>query len=505
MKRDLTGFKASLWHVLNDQHDRRYVWFHHGINLLIVTSVSIVLWQELGAPPPEWRPFLERIDFVVLAIFGVEFLARLWVIRAFLPRAVRLSRREKFQYWAWSKLRFIFSPWGLIDFLALLPMFTPLFPWMRSLRILRLLRLFRSFQFFRYASPLRTLTLAFRDNSVLFLVSLGFVVQSIVVSALMFYLAEFKANPNVATFADTLWWSVVTITTVGFGDITPVTAGGKIIGAALMLSGIFTIALFAGVISSTLVGHLLPLRVEQVRMSSISDHIIIAGWSEQVPMLLGEMEREYGGEMPPVIVFSPRERPESLDPDYVFVQGDFRSERELDKVRTKFARVVLVIADEGHGEVSPAMRDASTVLTVFTVRSFERGLGAERTKPLHVVAEILDPENSQHATVAGADEVIETSRLGSSVLAHTAGNVGVASIITNLVQASKNNVYATHLPTSLREGELLTFEELQRRATEELAVLVIGVIHNDEMKLNPPPSHRVFAADKMVYIGARIL
>lgn len=497
--------KDTLWRVLNDPEDRRYVWFHHFINTLILVSVFIVVWQEIGSPPERYLATINLVDQVILFIFFIEFCARLYVIRAFLPRAVRMSGFQRFKYWAWSKLKFVFSPWGFIDFIALLPMFTPLFPFLRSLRILRLLRLFRSFQFFRYASPLRTLTIAFRDNSLLFLVSMGFVVAATVLAALMFYLAEVRANPDVNNLGDTLWWSIVTVTTVGFGDITPITSGGKVIGAALMLAGMFIIAMFAGVISSTLVGHLLPLRVEQVRMSAISDHIIIAGWNEEVPMLLSEMLAEYEEDMPPIIVFATRERPDSLDEEYLYVHGDFRREREYDKVRLKFARAVVVVADGADGSQSPAMRDASTVLTVFTVRSTEEQLGEERTTKLHLVAEILDPENARHALVAGADEVIETTRLGSSILAHTACNAGVSSVISNLVEASRNNVYTADLPASLREGELMTFADVQDRAREQLGILVIGLVHEGDMELNPPGEHRVFMRDKMVYIGPRNL
>jgi voltage-gated potassium channel Kch len=240
-------------------------------------------------------------------------------------------------------------------------------------------------------------------------------------------------------------------------------------------------------------------------MSSIADHVVIAGWNSEVPMILVEMEREYGADMPPVIVFAPRHRPEELDERFVFVQGDFRKEIEYDKVRLKYARTVVVVADDS-GESVPAVRDASTVLTVFTIRSFERKLGdVDRTRPIHIVAEILDTENYEHATVAGANEVIETSRLGSSLLAHTAGNPGVGTVITNLMLASRNNVYSAGLPAAFIEGRPLSFKELQQRARKDYEVLVIGVVHNEKMTLNPPPSHRIYAGDKMVYIGPKNL
>ncbi len=498
MKPSGTAPRSALWNILNNPEDVRYRWFHAFINFLIVVSVAIVLWDVLGSPTPEERRLVDIVDRVVLGIFMVEFLARLAVIRNWRPERVELTSLQVAKYWVVSRLKFIFSPWGFIDFLALLP----LFPFLRSLRILRLLRLLRSVQFFRFTSPMQTLSAAFRDNSVLFTVAMGFVVGSIVISALMFFLAEKQANPNVNNLSDTMWWAIVTVTTVGFGDITPVTSGGKVVGAFLMLAGMFIIAMFAGVISSTLVGNLLPLRMEQVRMSSIADHIVIAGWNEEIPMMIGEMEREYGAEMPPLIVFADRPRPDNLPEKYVYVQGDFRRELEYEKVRVKYAAGVVVVADDGTGS-EPAVRDASTVLTVFTIRSLEKKVDVRRTRPLHVVAEILDPENHAHAEVAGADEVIETSRIGSSLLAHTAGNPGVGQVISNLVLASRNNVYSAHLPGDFMEGRKMTFEELQDRGRDELGVLVIGIVHEGAMQLNPEAYTRVFANDLMVYIGPK--
>lgn len=486
------SLRDNAWHVLNDSSDPRFRLFHGIIYGLIVYSVAIVFVDLLiyvGRPMPD---FVERSEDIILLTFALEYAARLWVIRGAVPRSIRLSRLGKLRYVITARLRFVFSVWGLIDAIALLS-------FARPLRALRLLRLLRSIEFFRYATPLRTLFLAFRENRILFAVASGFVVMCVVLSAVMLFLAEFGVNPQIDSIGDTLWWSVVTISTVGFGDITPTTGEGKIIGSALMFAGMFVIALFAGVVSSTLVGHLLPLRLEQVRMSSIADHIIIAGWNERVPMLLRELALEYSEGAPQVIIFAPGQRPEALDPEVLYVTGDFTKESEYDKVRLRFARSIVVTAGPGSNQGS---QDATTVLTIFTIRSLESRMEQERAIPLHVVAEILDPENYHHALVAGADEVIETARLGSSLLAHVAGNPGVGNALASLLMASRNNVYASQLPASFHKGQRMNFREMQRRAQDELGVLVLGIVHHDQLELNPNPDTEVYAGDQVVYIGS---
>lgn len=475
---------------------------------MILSSVGLLLYETFGLPtlPEPLRTqraqILIVLDRIILVIFLIEYIARLWVIGSWRPQSVKLGFLSTARYFLASRLRFILSPWGLIDLLALLP----LVPFLRSLRVLRLLRLFRSVKLFQYHNPLRVLSSAIRDNALLFGVAFGVVLLNIVLSAVMFFFAEYGHNDKVNNLGDTLWWSIVTISTVGFGDITPETPGGRVIGAVLMISGMFVIAIFAGVISSTLVGHLIPLQMERVRMSSITDHIVIAGWNDNLPMLLEQLEHgSHASEQTQVIIFAPIDRPAGLDPKYVFVHGDFTKEAEYDKVRLNYARSLIVVADASRGDISSSSRDATTVLTVFTVRRLERTFKDSRNKPLHICAEILDPENVEHARVAGSNEVLATALVGNSLLAHTAVNPGVGSILNDLLLATRNNIYTSSIPTGLIDGKLLIFETLQEKMRAEKDVLLMGFIHNGAVNLNPDPEHPVFLDDKIIYLGERQL
>lgn len=495
------SLRDHVWHILNDPEDPRYSLFLWFVNALILTSVGLLVYETFYKPQGELAALLRDVDNTILAVFLIEYVGRLWVIRDWKPTTVKLTRTEEIKHFLWSRLRFIFTPWGLIDFLALLP----LVPFLRSLRVLRLLRLFRSVQLFRYSNPLTTLLSGFRDNALLFGVAFGFVLVCVLLGAVMFFFAEYGTNTKVTSLADTLWWSIVTITTVGFGDIYPETPGGRVIGAALMIAGMFVIAMFAGVISSTLVDQLMPIRQEQVRMSSTTDHIIIAGWNDNVPMLLAQLEADLGKRTPPILVFAPLDRPEALDPKHVFVHGDFTKEAEYEKVRLRFARTVVVVSDATDRGARPAARDASTVLTVFTIRRLERTFQEERTRPIHICAEILDPENVEHASVAGADEVLATALVGNSLLAHTAGNPGVGHVLNDLLLATRNNIYTSPIPVSLIEGKTLTFDALQKKLRAQEEILVIGVVHGGKMVINPDPEAPVFVEDQIIYIGDRQL
>lgn len=491
---DWATLRRHVWRILNDRDDPRYHWFLWTINVLIVGSFGMLVYEVLWDPAPEVVRWLHFADRTVLAIFLVEYIARLAVIRRWRPESVDLNAWETAKYFAGSRLRFMLSPWGLIDLVALLP----IFPFLRSLRILRLLRLFRSAEIMR---PVQGLFNAFRNNTLLFSVAFGFVATSIVLSATMLVFAEYGTNPGIDSMTDTLWWAIVTISTVGFGDITPQTAGGRLIGAALMISGMFFIAMLAGVISSTLVDHLLPLRNEQVRMSSTTDHVIILGWNDDVPMLLEQLDLEFGDDNPPVLVIAARDRPESLPSSIPYVEGDFTKESNLDKVRLEYARTVIAVADDMETGSRSQGRDATTILAVFTVRRREQRFEVERTDPLHVCAEVLDPENVEHALSAGADEVIPSSLLGYGVVAHSAGNPGVGDIISNLVLATRQNVYASEIPMRYIEGKTLPFRDFQDQFREDYRAMLLGYVRHGEFNINPAETTELRIGDELVYIA----
>ena len=506
--KEQVSLRDEVWHILNDPKDGRHGVFLSFITFMILLSVSLLLYETFwleeltGARRARHNEVLLTLDRVILAVFLVEYLARLWVLGSWRPQSVRLGFFATARYFFASRLKFILSPWGMIDLLALLP----LVPFLRSLRVLRLLRLFRSVKLFQYHNPLRVLGGAIRDNALLFGVAFSIVLMTILLGAVMFFFAEYGYNDKVHNLGDTLWWSIVTLSTVGFGDITPETPGGRVIGAILMISGMFVIAIFAGVISSTLVGRLIPLQMERVRMSSVTDHIIIAGWNDNLPMLLEQLEHgAHPTEPTSVILFAPLDRPAGLDPKHVFVHGDFTKEAEYEKVRLNFARTLVVVADTSRGDISSSSRDATTVLTVFTVRRLERLFKTKRVRPLHICAEILDPENVEHAKVAGANEVLATALVGNSMLAHTAIHPGVGSILNDLLLVTRNNIYTSAIPSGLIQGKLLVFEQLRSKMREQNHVLLMGVIHNDAVNLNPDPEHPVFLGDKIIYLGERQL
>ena len=204
--------------------------FIQALILLSLVSFSLETLPDLSE---DFRRFLLNTELVLVVIFSVEYLLRLWV--------------------AERKAGFVFSFFGLIDLLAILPFFLSAGVDLRSLRVLRMLRLFRILKLVRYSTAVRRFHKAFmlvREELILF----GFVTLIILyLAAVGIYHFENEAQPEVfSSVFHSLWWAVITLTTVGYGDLYPVTLGGRVFTFFILMIGLSIVAVPTGLIASAL-------------------------------------------------------------------------------------------------------------------------------------------------------------------------------------------------------------------------------------------------------------
>ena len=203
------------------------------IQALIVVSLIAFSIETLPNLSPTTERWLHGIEIVTVAIFTVEYLLRLAV--------------------ADSKARFVFSFFGIIDLLAILPFYIASGIDLRSVRAFRFLRLFRAFKMVRYSKAIRRFHRAFviaREEIVLFVCV---TLLLLFFSAVGIYYFENEAQPEeFASVFHSLWWSVTTLTTVGYGDVYPVTVGGRVFTFFVLLIGLGFVSVPAGLVASAL-------------------------------------------------------------------------------------------------------------------------------------------------------------------------------------------------------------------------------------------------------------
>ena len=207
------------------------------IQFLILVSLVSFSVETLPNLSDNAQQILRLVEIVTVAIFSVEYVLRILV--------------------ADNKLRFIFSFYGLVDLLAILPFYVSRGIDLRSIRVFRLIRLARAFKLLRFSKAVRRFQLAFskiRTELTLFLLTTIFVLY---VSAVGIYYFENPVQPeHFSSIFHSLWWAVSTLTTVGYGDIYPITVGGKIFTFFVLMVGLGLVAVPTGLIASAMTSTL---------------------------------------------------------------------------------------------------------------------------------------------------------------------------------------------------------------------------------------------------------
>ena len=231
--------------VFNFIHYNNYfIKFIYGLIVLNVIFLIIGSYKEFRE---QNTYFLDIFELFSVVIFTLEYFIRVWVA----------DLDPKYSGGAFKKrMRFVFSTFGLIDLIAIIPFYLPLLiPFdLRMVRILRLMRLIRIFKLGRYSKSLKTISSVLRETrSELGLTLFIAFIMLVLASTLMFYIESEVQPQKFASIGHAFWWAIATLTTVGYGDVYPITAMGKVLSGAIALIGVGIVALPTGIISSAFV------------------------------------------------------------------------------------------------------------------------------------------------------------------------------------------------------------------------------------------------------------
>lgn len=205
--------------------------FDYAMIVLIVISIGMMASETLPGFPDSWKQPILVFDWVIVVIFTIEYGLRYWT--------------------APQKLRYIFSFWGLIDLIAIAPFWAGLLFGLPGGEALWTLRILRIAKLLRFVANMETLQRAFelvwRELVVVFM----FAVLVMFCTAVGIYIFEHEAQPEAfPSIPHSFWFAVTTLTTVGYGDIFPITVGGKIFTFVILMIGLGIVALPAGLIAS---------------------------------------------------------------------------------------------------------------------------------------------------------------------------------------------------------------------------------------------------------------
>ncbi len=223
--------------------DRTAQLFNFGVMALIVLNVAAIILETVQGLHDPYKRLFRGFEYFSIAAFTFEYVGRLWSCNA----------NPRFAGHLIGRLRYAFTPMALVDLFSILPFYLPMFMTldMRFLRILRLFRIIRVFKLARYSDALQTMGSVLRRKRPELIVTVSGGAMVLIIASCLMYDAEHNAQPEVfSSIPKTMWWAVVTLTTVGYGDMVPVTMMGRILGAVIAIMGVGMIALPAGLLGS---------------------------------------------------------------------------------------------------------------------------------------------------------------------------------------------------------------------------------------------------------------
>ncbi len=288
------------------------------------------------------------------------------------------------------------------------------------------------------------------------------------------YIFEVKSNQGFRSLWDALWWTIVTITTVGYGDKYPVTIGGKIIGIVMMVLGVATVGIVTGRIASFLVNKQIKARGGLIVVERKKGHFVICGWKTELENILEN-----------VLKVNPQLRPSNIvlindaDPDEIdhirsipkfrtikYIKGDYIDEKVLHRANIRNASTALILADANR-KFSVQEVDSRTVMAVITIDSMN--------KNIYTCAELIDEKFNKYLKLANCDEVILSREHSRILIANAASASGIAHIAAELLWPQHGGLLTEDIPKNFI-GK--SFKDLQIYFKDLYGDIVIGLLEN---------------------------
>ncbi|MEL7038265.1 MAG: ion channel [Cyanobacteria bacterium J06592_8] len=306
----------------------------------------------------------------------------------------------------------------------------------------------------------------------------------ITLSTVGLYLVE----PDISLL-DSLWWTIVTLTTVGYGDITPVTTLGRLIAVIDMIVGIGILAIFSATLASILVDEKIK---DDLGMNSyqFEKHIIICEWNYRAQTIIKELRLDQKTQEKPIVLIADIERKPLDDPYLFFVRGQV-SDETLNRANLPEAKTVIILGDD---RLDYKNRDAKVILATLTVESINRDA--------YTIVELVDQAYIATCKRANADEIIVTSRLSSRLISKAALNHGISEVVSDILSYEYGSqLYKICLPQS-EVG--CSFIDVFIRMKQNYQTIIIGIQKGEEGRVisNPPSEYKLSANDYLIVIAA---
>jgi voltage-gated potassium channel len=296
-----------------------------------------------------------------------------------------------------------------------------------------------------------------------------FVILLVVLGGLGFFMTE---TPEGLTpwqrFGDGLWWAVVTVTTVGYGDVYPKTFWGRWVGVAVMIGGLLSFSLVTATVASIFIERKFR-RERGLETIKETNHILILGWHHDGETLLDQLLHRLSPTTRVVLVNQlPPEQMDNIRVKYpgrepLFVWGDFSREEVLSRANVRQAHKAIIMAGRQEGDTAADV-DQRTLITALTLKSLN--------PKIRLLTELLREENKAYLERAGAEQILIRGQYDSFILAGAIASPGLYQVMDALLNAQGFTVWSVDVPASFHGRPVKELADFLKKQREALLIAV---------------------------------
>ena len=488
--------KRFFWRLMNDDSFIYKRFFDAFMFILVLISVGILLYDVKY----EVHPFFEDFDYYfITSVFLIEYIIRVWVYNdihkiiiqeyeesTFLGRNFSLSK--VFKEIIAKKWEYIRTPFAIIDFLAILPGYRPL-------RIFRIFVIFRLFKLIRYVRSINTFIEVLANKKFELFILLLAVTFVTFIGGAVIYVFEAHDNPKIHTLFDAIYWALITISTVGYGDITPVTPEGRVLTMVLIIFGIGFISFATSIIATAFTEKLEELKSERVvrEAKSMENIYLICGFSNEAEILCEKFKKE---NQDFIVVDLDEDRVKrAVFRGYIAMRGDVTDKEFLKKLNFDNISKIFILTND----------DIANAFMILSLRFLSK----------EIIALANDERNISKFQKAGAAYVVVPTTVTALLMAEYIGRPITFEVIDAILTEKKNAVIdeIIVIENSILDGKLIGEIDFDKYKLILFGVLKknASALLNETFKLsnkhfyfNPPFDLKLEAGDVIVVMGYNV-
>lgn len=472
--------------ILENPKSKIKPYFDASIIFLVLITVSILIYDISH----HLTYHFVIIENIAVSVFILEWLGRFWISDNIKEKIIRYHEKmielelkpsaiKIIKMIFVQKMKYVFSPMSIIDLLAILPTYRPL-------RILRIFLIFRLLKIFRYTKTLNSFFKVLSDKKFEFNFLFFLGIFTVFLSSTVMYVFEGTGNnPNINSFLDAIYWAIITITTIGYGDIVPVTLGGKAITLVLVGGGFLILVLATSIVTNALSEKIEIVRENKVlaKTNKLSHLIVVFGFGRMGQTLASELEKGHKN----FIVADKDEAniSKAKELGYLYMKADAS---EYSVIQS------LVFNNDVERVVITTDNDALNLSILLTIKA--------ENSSIEVIVRSNSDENVKKFKIANADYVIFPYESVAEMAVEYIGNYVNFDAIDSIL-LRKSSITLDEI--NILDTNTMIGKSISQTQMEELSIITIAVLKNGKMKnfiFNPDSEEYILEAnDSLVVIG----